>query len=423
MNESRDTAGFVLHNHWVPRCGMREPVQDPGGEGAGPGEVEWLIVGGGVHGTYLSHYLLHRIGILRERLAVIDPYDAPLARWRQMTGNIGMRVLRSPATHHIDVHSLSLKRFARRVDSAPTSVDDSSPLLNEPYDRPALRLWNAHADHVVAEAGLSGVRRQGRVLGLSRQGSTYRVAYTGGEVVARRVLLAIGASEEPQCPSWANALRQHGKTVMHVFDPRYRLPEQLPAGIISVVGAGLSGAQLAVHLSRRARGRVELVGRRRPAVHLFDSDREWQGRNRMAGFAMLSSPEERRAVLQRERHRGSVTPEAAADLEAAEARGDLRITVSPEPEAAVRGNTVYLTTGFRPERPGGAWIEEAVKALSLPTASDGYPVVDTCCAWAPGLYVSGPLAELELGPVSRNISGAHRMAARLRVLVYGHLPG
>lgn len=55
--------------------------------------------------------------------------------------------------------------------------------------------------------------------------------------------------------------------------------------------------------------------------------------------------------------------------------------------------------------------------LSLPCAACGYPLVDRALRWhgsADGpspLFVTGPLAELEVGPVSRNIQGA-RLAAR-----------
>jgi hypothetical protein len=33
--------------------------------------------------------------------------------------------------------------------------------------------------------------------------------------------------------------------------------------------------------------------------------------------------------------------------------------------------------------------------------------------WGPGLFVMGPLAELELGPTARNITGARAGAARI----------
>ena len=64
-------------------------------------------------------------------------------------------------------------------------------------------------------------------------------------------------------------------------------------------------------------------------------------------------------------------------------------------------------------RPGGAFIDQLVESASLPCASCGYPVVDKALRWHPRVYVSGPLAELELGPSSRNISGARRAAERL----------
>ena len=57
--------------------------------------------------------------------------------------------------------------------------------------------------------------------------------------------------------------------------------------------------------------------------------------------------------------------------------------------------------------------DQLVESASLPCASCGYPVVDKALRWHPRVYVSGPLAELELGPSSRNISGARRAAERL----------
>ena len=74
---------------------------------------------------------------------------------------------------------------------------------------------------------------------------------------------------------------------------------------------------------------------------------------------------------------------------------------------------MLLATGFASQRPGGALVDELVSSAALPCAACGYPIVDTKLQWHPHLYVSGPLAELELGPSSRNISGARRAADRL----------
>ncbi|MBA2871841.1 hypothetical protein HNQ85_002116 [Anoxybacillus calidus] len=48
----------------------------------------------------------------------------------------------------------------------------------------------------------------------------------------------------------------------------------------------------------------------------------------------------------------------------------------------------------------------------LKCAECGYPIVTETLEWAPNLYVAGALAELEIGLISRNISGA-RQAAKM----------
>ncbi|MCG8455952.1 MAG: hypothetical protein MI919_06680, partial [Holophagales bacterium] len=62
---------------------------------------------------------------------------------------------------------------------------------------------------------------------------------------------------------------------------------------------------------------------------------------------------------------------------------------------------------------GGQMLDRLVSELELPCASCGYPVVDPWLRWHPRIQVSGPLAELELGPASRNIAGARRAGDRL----------
>ncbi|TXD39760.1 hypothetical protein FRC96_05670 [Lujinxingia vulgaris] len=74
---------------------------------------------------------------------------------------------------------------------------------------------------------------------------------------------------------------------------------------------------------------------------------------------------------------------------------------------------VLLATGFRSERPGGAMLDELITSASLPCADCGYPIVDASLRWHPRVHVCGPLAELELGPASRNIAGARRAGDRL----------
>ena len=75
-----------------------------------------------------------------------------------------------------------------------------------------------------------------------------------------------------------------------------------------------------------------------------------------------------------------------------------------------------LATGFDARRPGGAWLDAAIAAEGLPIAPCGYPLVSGDLAWAPGLHVTGLLAELEVGPAARNIVGARMAATRLAAL-------
>ena len=58
-------------------------------------------------------------------------------------------------------------------------------------------------------------------------------------------------------------------------------------------------------------------------------------------------------------------------------------------------------------------VEDLIASASLPCAECGFPIVDSKLRWHPRVFVSGALAELELGPVSRNIAGARWAADRI----------
>ena len=97
--------------------------------------------------------------------------------------------------------------------------------------------------------------------------------------------------------------------------------------------------------------------------------------------------------------------------EVEEVENVMRLTLTSG--ASIEVDRVLLATGFSPQRPGGSMVDGLVESASLPCAECGYPVVDAGLRWHSNVYVTGPLAELELGPVSRNIAGARRAADRL----------
>ena len=74
--------------------------------------LNWVIIGGGIHGVHIAARLIGDLNILPDRLRIIDPGSRLLDRWRTCTETTGMTYLRSPSVHHIDLSPWSLKRFA-----------------------------------------------------------------------------------------------------------------------------------------------------------------------------------------------------------------------------------------------------------------------------------------------------------------------
>ena len=60
-----------------------------------------------------------------------------------------------------------------------------------------------------------------------------------------------------------------------------------------------------------------------------------------------------------------------------------------------------------------AILSHLIQAENLPCSECGYPLVSEGLEWAPRLHVMGALAELEIGPIARNISGARHAAERI----------
>ena len=161
---------------------------------------------------------------------------------------------------------------------------------------------------------------------------------------------------------------------------------------------------------------------------MFDSDPGWLGPRLMQGFRRELDFDRRRELITDARHRGSVPPKVRLALRRAIAADQLRwhedevealdiesenLILRLKSECSLKVDRILLATGFCSKRPGGALIDGLIESASLPCAGCGYPVVDKGLRWHSKVYVSGPLAELELGPVSRNIAGARRAAARL----------
>jgi len=385
--------------------------------------LDWLIVGGGIHGTYHSFYLTRVKGVARERLRVLDPYDAPLGRWHELSSNTGMAYLRSPHAHNLDHDPWSIATFARTRAGEPLAR--YIPIHN----RPSLELFNTHSQWLIARHRLDELRLVGRAAGLTKLPNRWRVETASGSLEARHVLLAISATEQPHVPAWAVPLRQQGAPIHHIFDLGFHR-ETLPDwSYLVVVGGGITAAQTALVLAERAPGTVTLLMRHEIRVHHFDSDLCWIGADCLKSFHAEPDINQRRKMIRQARHHGSLPPDVHAELQAVAQQGLLRVCTSEiatasgnartiqlslaNGQSTIHADRVILATGFEAARPGGTWLDNAIAEYDLPVAGCGYPVVDATLAWHPGLRVSGPLAELEIGPVSRNFIGARLAAERI----------
>ena len=380
--------------------------------------LDWLIIGGGIHGTHIAARLLADASIPPERLRIVDPADRLLDRWRSRTSATGMKHLRSPSVHHLDLDPLSLQSFAG------TGKHRRPGAFAPPFDRPSLKLFNEHCDRVERRYGLTDLHIRARVTKCEVECDGVRTELSDGDVIkVANVVLAVGAGEQPHWPAWAP---RRNPRVQHVFDPDFdgwpRSPER-----VAVIGGGISAGHVALRLLEEGH-EVHLVSRHPLRQHQFDSDPGWLGPKYTRDFSREEDRDRRRAVISAARHRGSVPPDLGRSLRRAIRRdrirwheGEVEQIVAHDDglEVGFLGHEdltvdrILLATGFASRRPGGSLVDDLVDSATLPCASCGYPIVDAALRWHPRIYVSGPLAELELGPVSRNIAGARRAGERI----------
>lgn len=383
--------------------------------------LDWLIIGGGIHGVHIAVRLLGESGVAPKRLRIVDPGDRLLAHWRSCAATTGMTHLRSPGVHHLDLDPFSLLHFAGKRKKRKRR---KTGLFAPPYDRPALALFNAHCDRVVETFGLANlhIRDRATKCSVDRDGVGVQLS-SGREIAAQHLVLAIGASEQPEWPDWAP--RSHAR-VHHVFEPGF---DGWPSSseTVVVIGGGISAGQVALRLVEEGH-RVHLVSRHALRQHQFDSDPGWLGPKCMERFHRERDFDRRRTLIAEARHKGSVPPDVRralrrsitggqllwheGEVEGFDARRDV-LALRLATHSGLEAERVLLATGFASTRPGGSMVDALIASASLPCARCGYPIVDSALRWHPRIHVSGPLAELELGPASRNIAGARLAGDRL----------
>lgn len=258
------------------------------------------------------------------------------------------------------------------------------------------------------------VRTGTKVDGLFREGDRWRVTAGAEAFDTRTVVLATGMHRVPRLPAFAAELTEG---IVSFHSASYRNPGQLQPGPVLIVGAGNTGADLAVELA--ATHDVLLAGRN--VGQLPIEIRGWQGR---ALFPLLwwvwehllteRTPMGRKARAKvRKGHSEPLIRLKEKDLRSAGVRRLPRIAgivnglpQTEDGEVLEIANLIWAT-GFRP---GFEWLD-----LPGLDASAHLPTQRGSVDGQPGLYVLGQ--EFQYMFNSHTIGGVGKDAAHVADLV------
>ncbi|MBM7659898.1 thioredoxin reductase [Bacillus mesophilus] len=385
---------------------------------------KWIIIGGGIQGTTVAAYLLATNTASQQELVIIDPHDRPIQNWKNCTKKIAMPFLRSPFVHHLDPSPFSLEKFAKNTE------DRYRDTFLGPYKRPSLEVFNKHCDELISIYGIDQCWLKGTVTSLQLINRTWDVQVNGNtSIKGDKVILALGLSEQPKLPTWASDLKlQRNEQVFHIFDQSLESLHNLKPPI-TIIGGGITAVHTALHLSSIFPGDVTLLTRHSFRVHDFDSNPGWLGPKYMERFKETKDYSIRREMIRNARNKGSITRDLFVKVKRAIRTGSLKFEIaeiqdvrydksddhiairhSEQDHSQLYTQSIVLATGFENDMPGKAWIDPFIQEHNLKCSKCGYPIVSHHLEWMDNLYVAGALAELEIGPTARNISGARKAA-------------
>lgn len=74
---------------------------------------------------------------------------------------------------------------------------------------------------------------------------------------------------------------------------------------------------------------------------------------------------------------------------------------------------ILLATGFKNNIMQMPVIQSFVENTQAPLTETKHPVLNESLEWLPGVFVSGALADIELGPFARSFAGGREAASRI----------
>ncbi len=372
------------------------------------------IIGGGIQGSSLYVNLPPKI---QARTIVIDKHPQALHMFLQYYSRLQFYRLRSPGTHSLSINRRSLLEYAK---------DHSYPDLPfiGKYMLPLTSLFLAHSRSLIEAHKLHHRWMQATIKDIkpSHSPTPYYKLYSDNNThicSARYVILALGNDSFSIPPSDCDI--RH----CHILDRHFSLQgtASLQDGL-TIVGGGMSAHQAAVHYGRYCR--FNIIAHKKSYITHFDSDPSFIGPKGLCTYRNIHAYSERKHVLKSRRYPGSINRVLQEEFDSLPMRKHRSqyidrvayvhytkkqspyYTLLLESGKKIQTKDLILATGFaHHQTPHKQLIKAIADSCNFSLYNDGYPVVDEYLKWGGGMYVIGALGESYLGPVARNIIGAH----------------
>ncbi|HTJ48109.1 MAG TPA: NAD(P)-binding domain-containing protein [Cyclobacteriaceae bacterium] len=243
------------------------------------------------------------------------------------------------------------------------------------------------------------VKLEENVINVSKEGIYYRITTSQNNFLARHVIVATGNNPLSKIPSFASEL---DPGIYQIHSSTYRNPEMLPPGDVLVVGAGVSGIEIAKELSQSNR-RVHLSGEISftvpKALFLLGRDLYWSFISNVLTVKTFIGRKARPGIIRG----GTVVPALVDTWKTLQRLPRLEGVSNGQPRLK-DGNTfpvssIIWCTGFKPDF---SWIDLNV------TDRTGWPVTERGISRFPGLYFVG--MPFQFGLTSGLVGGVGRDA-------------
>ncbi len=343
-----------------------------------------IIIGSGQAGLAAGYYLSK----LNEDFIIIDAAKKVGDSWRQRWDSLS---LFTPSQY------------------------DGLPGFPYPSQRGTLPSKDQMADYLAEYAKRFNlpIRMEVKVNHLSRSQSGFQIMTTRGVLNSDRVIIATGTNPSPRIPDFANELDER---IHQIHSSQYLNPDSLPPGDVLVVGAGTSGMEIAIELSRTRH--TFIAGH--PTFHIPDPIFRYAGRPYwwfINHILTVNTPIGRKAKKSIVKGGGPLISVSVADLNVAGVERVPRVagTENGQPKLEdgrlIPVSIIIWATGFKPDF---SWIDMNV------TDDNGWPVnYRGVSPTIDGMYFMGML--FQYGLTSGLVGGVGRDASYISKHIHQHL--